>query len=137
MPRPSRFVVAFSLSAVFLFLAAVPTSAADLSGCWTGCWQDCDGHHGPLQASFCKCDDSQYHVVFTGRFWKIFPFRYSVTLNVVRQDGDKVILEGESYLGRLFGTFTYSAWATATDFVADYSSCKYQGQFRLQRPCYK
>jgi len=58
-------------------------------------------------------------------------------LNVVGQGGDKVFLEGESYLGRLFGTFSYSAWATETDFVANYSSCKYQGQFILQRLCCK
>jgi hypothetical protein len=123
----------FALSVILL--AAVPSFAAELSGCWTGCWQDCDGHDGPLEASFCKCDDSHYQVVFTGRFWKIFPFRYSVTLNVVRQEGDKVFLEGESYLGRLFGTFTYSGWATDTDFVSDYSSCRYQGQFILHRDC--
>jgi hypothetical protein len=126
-----------TISLFTLIVAATPSFATDLSGCWTGCWQDCDGHHGPLKASFCRCDDCHYQVVFTGRFWKIFPFRYTVTLNVVGQEGDKVFLEGESYLGRLFGTFTYSAWATETDFVADYSSCKYKGQFILRRTCCK
>jgi hypothetical protein len=125
------------LSLTAMLLACATVIATDLSGCWTGCWQDCDGHHGPLKASFCKCDDYHYQVVFTGRFWKIFPFRYTVTLDVVGHEGDKVFLEGESYLGRLFGTFTYSAWATETDFVADYSSCKYKGQFILRRDCCK
>jgi hypothetical protein len=47
--------------------------------------------------------------------------------------GDKVYLAGESYLGRLFGTFTYDAWATDGDFEANYSSPRYQGQFILRR----
>jgi hypothetical protein len=72
-------------------------------------------------------------VTFTGRFFKVLPFRYTVTLNVTRQEGDKVYLAGESYLGRLFGTFTYDAWATDGDFEANYSSRRYQGQFILRR----
>jgi hypothetical protein len=120
-----------------LVFAADSTCGPDLSGCWTGCWQDdCSGHHGPLRATFCKCDDTHYQVTFSGRFFKVLPFRYTVVLTVTKQAADKVWLEGESDLGRLFGTFTYRAEATCTHFVADYSSCRYQGRFILNRGCH-
>lgn len=118
-----------------LGLAVVPAAqATDLSGCWSGCWQDCkSGHHGPLKATFCKCDDAHYRVTFSGRFFAVIPFRYSVVLTVTGQDGDKVLLSGESNLGLLFGTFTYHAEATASEFTAHFSSRRYEGRFDLKR----
>ena len=117
-------------------ILAVPAVAhIDLTGSWSGHWQDCrSGHSGKLWAEFCKCDDCHYRVTFTGRFFKIFPFRYSVVLNAI-QEGDKVVLMGENNLGLLFGTFTYQGEATATDFFAHFSSCRYQGIFVLSRCC--
>lgn len=126
---------------LFTWLAgALPQSAqaVDLSGCWSGSWQSCTtGHKGPLRATFTRCSDKQYSVDFSGRFFKLLPFRYSVVLDVVQETDDQVTLSGSSYLGRMFGTFTYSASATSTDFQADYSSCKDQGRFLLSRcqPC--
>ena len=108
----------------------------DLTGSWSGCWQSSTNrHHGPLRAEFCKIDETQYAVHFRGRFFRIFPFRYSVTLNVVEYQPGRVILAGDSRLGRLFGTFHYTASATQTDFVVNYSSCRYLGQFILERCC--
>ncbi len=109
--------------------------AADLSGCWAGTWESCkSGHHGPMKATFCKLDESSYRVDFRGRFWKVFPFRYSVVLNVV-EDGDVVRLQGSSYLGRLVGTFYYDATATSCEFNATYTSCKDWGRFVMTRCC--
>jgi hypothetical protein len=107
----------------------------DLTGSWAGHWEDCrSGHCGKLWAVFCRCDDCHYLVTFTGRFFRIFPFRYTVVLNA-QQEGDRVVLMGENNLGALFGTFTYRGTATATDFFANYSSCRYQGVFVLSRCC--
>jgi hypothetical protein len=72
-------------------------------------------------------------VDFSGRFFKILPFRYSVTLDVIRDDGRTIELAGSSYLGRLFGTFRYQAQATEDRLTADYASCKDRGQFVLCR----
>lgn len=134
-PRVSRFWLAM----VFLAVSTSGISSAaavDLSGCWSGSWQSCTtGHKGPLKASFVRCNEKQYDVTFSGRFFKLFPFKYSVTLDVVEEDGDNVKLSGSSYLGRMFGTFTYSASASSADFRADYSSCKDQGYFQLSRCC--
>lgn len=108
--------------------------ATDLSGCWEGSWESCtSGHKGPLSATFTRCGDGEYRVKFTGRFLKVVPFRYTVTLTVVEDHGDSVTLAGSSYLGRLFGTFSYKAIADGCSFRADYSSAKDSGTFRLSR----
>ena len=120
-----------------MLIAASTASAADLSGTWSGRWESFDtGHNGPLNATFSRVSDDQYQVQFRGRFLKIVPFRYRVTLNIVEENDDRVTLAGESYLGRLFGTFTYQATADDESFTADYSSCKDQGRFTLCRRSY-
>lgn len=124
--------------AVFIGASAFAdrASAADLSGCWSGSWESCkSGHHGPLRASFSRCNDSQYLVTFSGRFFKLFPFRYTVTLDVIEESGDNVKLSGSSYLGRMFGTFTYSAEVNGGEFNSSYNSCKDNGWFRLSKCC--
>lgn len=115
-------------------LVAGTAAAVDLSGSWSGSWESCTtGHAGPLRAEFTRCGPTQYRVGFTGRFFRILPFRYSVTLDVVEDHGDRVVLAGSSFLGRLFGTFTYRATADACQFTADYRSKKDSGEFRLSR----
>ena len=49
-----------------------------------------------------------------------------MTLTVTGQDGDKVLLVGDSRLGPLFGTFTYSAEATACELVTALQPCACQ-----------
>ncbi len=123
-----------ALIALFLTLAAAPAAAADLSGSWSGTWQSTStGHAGPLRATFTPCGEGRYAVDFSGRFFKILPFRYSVTLRIIEDCGDRVTLAGSSWLGRLFGTFTYRADATDCSFEARYSSKKDSGVFRLHR----
>lgn len=132
----------FAFVSVVLFLAvassaqAEPADGVNLSGSWSGYWQSSTNrHHGPLQGYFTKCTDGSYNVTFKGRFFRIFPFRYSVNLRVVKEEAGKVTLAGNSYLGRLFGTFTYHASATDTDFVCYYNSCRYTGCFVLKKCC--
>jgi hypothetical protein len=109
--------------------------AADLSGAWSGYWQsESTGHRGPLRCTLTRLDNGAYRADFSGRFFKVLPFRYSVDLDVI-QDGDTVILSGQHRLGRRLGDFYYHAEATGDEFVANYSSCKDQGQFVLTRCC--
>jgi hypothetical protein len=129
MPHLARVCVVVAT----LFLSGT-ARAVDLSGCWSGSWESCStGHAGPLRAEFTRCGPTQYRVDFAGRFFKILPFRYSVTLDVVEDCGDHVTLAGSSYLGRLFGTFTYTAMADGCRFTAEYCSRKDTGTFRLTR----
>ena len=103
MPRP-RFLCPLALS--ILLAVAPPAAAVDLTGSWTGSWESTStGHAGPLRATFRPCGEDRWAVDFSGRFFKLFPFRYSVNLRVVEAAGDRVTLAGTSWLGRLFGTF--------------------------------
>lgn len=107
--------------------------ATDLSGCWSGTWQSCTTpHRGPLNAEFVRINANQYEVFFNGRFFKLLPFKYSVVMTATEQDG-VVYLSGSKYLGRMFGTFSFSATATDCQFNATYSSCKDNGLFTMTR----
>ncbi len=121
-------------SALIILVTAPATCGGDaVAGSWIGHWEDHSrGHCGPLRARFEPCGDTRYRAVFTGRFRQIIPFRYAVTLKVVKKEGDKVYLAGESRLP-FFGTFTYQALATSSSFVATFDSCRYQGRFVLER----
>lgn len=113
--------------------AAEPSPCIDLSGRWSGTWKDCgSGHHGPLHATFCRIDDCHYRVIFTGRFWGIFPFRFKADLNIVGQQGDRLILSGSQRVG-FNGTFEYNANASNCDFSATFDSRRYHGVFELTR----
>jgi hypothetical protein len=127
------FVTLLSLQVFFSGPAAM---ALDLSGSWSGNWSSgTTRHRGPLRCTFTKLDETSYQADFSGRFFKVLPFRYSVVLTVIADTGDSITLSGSHELGRRFGTFTYTATATCTDFVANYSSCKDNGQFTLSRCC--
>jgi hypothetical protein len=133
LTRRSLLAVATILGS---FVLAAPAQATDLSGGWSGTWQSTGtGHKGPLNATFCQLNASQYQVNFSGRFFKLFPFHYSVVLNVVSDDGQTVYLQGSSYLGKMFGTFYYNATVTNGCFNASYTSCKDNGWFRMTKCC--
>jgi hypothetical protein len=105
----------------------------DLTGNWSGHWESqTNGHRGPLSATFQRAIDSQYSVVFRGRFLKVIPFRYNAILDVTGYEAGKVLLAGSRKL-LFFGTFSYSAEATRTDFIATYTASKDRGVFIMKR----
>lgn len=108
--------------------------APEPTGCWSGEWNSCKtGHHGALKATIVPCGDGTYRAEFRGRFFKVFPFRYSVTLHTVAVEDGAVHLAGSQNLGRLFGTFHFTAVVTDCRFEAKYSSCKDSGTFSMCR----
>ncbi|HVK19028.1 MAG TPA: hypothetical protein VM533_19005 [Fimbriiglobus sp.] len=124
-------------STLFLSSAAradQPFGGPGLSGRWSGYWvSDKNGHTGPLRANFRKVSDACYRVTFTGRFWKVVPFVYSVNLAVTGTTGDAVTLAGETRAGPVIGTFRYDATATACEFEARFTSKNDSGRFVLTR----
>ena len=82
-----------------------------------------------------RLNDSEYEVFFRGKFFAILPFHYSVVMTASEQDG-VVTMSGSKYLGRMFGTFQFSAAVTDTNFNANYSSCKDHGCFEMTRCSY-
>lgn len=132
-----RALIAAALVALLLpatAAAAEPCQAPDLSGRWSGYWvSDKNGHTGPLRANFRKVSDARYRVTFSGRFWKVVPFVYSVNLAVTAASADVVTLAGETRAGPVIGTFRYDATATACDFEARFTSRNDAGRFVLTR----
>lgn len=124
------------IAAIALLVSASGSAFAqepNLSGRWSGYWvSEASGHTGPLNGRFKQTDDTHYRVVFTGRFAKVIPFRYSQKLEVIGSEGDTVFLAGSSRLPG-FGTYEYSANATSRDFHATYQSRKDRGAFILRR----
>lgn len=115
--------------------AATPAGAHDLSGRWDGTWSSqATPHHGPLHGNFRRAGASQYRVVFTGRFFRVIPFRYAVKLNIVCEGPQTVVLAGSSKLLG-FGEFRYHAVVNGNSFVASYQAKKDHGQFVLTRRC--
>ena len=122
-----------ALVAVALSGGLASAQEPNLSGRWSGYWvSESTGHTGPLKGRFKHVDDTHYRVVFTGRFFKVIPFRYSQKLEVVGGDGENVFLAGSSRLPG-FGTYEYSANATSREFHATYQSRRDRGAFILRR----
>lgn len=114
--------------------APAATAPTDISGRWDGTWlSHTNGHDGPISASISKLDDDNYSVHFSGRFWGLFPFEYDMVLTVAERREDALVLSGAKNLGLLFGTFSYTATVTKSEFNAWYCSRHDGGVFNMSR----
>jgi hypothetical protein len=130
MLRPTAVLVALLASAG----PSVADPGPDLGGRWSGYWvSDKNGHHGPLRATFRQVSADRYRVTFTGRFWKVVPFVYSVNLTATGGTGDVVTLSGSTPVGPVVGAFRYEAVATRCEFEARFTSRNDWGRFVLSR----
>ncbi|HEY2783793.1 MAG TPA: hypothetical protein VGJ05_02360 [Fimbriiglobus sp.] len=111
--------------------AADPVTGRDWAREWSS---ESSGHHGPLHARISKTSNGDYRVTFRGRFWVVFPFRYSTTLIPTGTGPNgEVYLTGQKRLGFGLGTFSTSAVATSNLFVAEFTSKRDSGRFTLRR----
>jgi hypothetical protein len=110
-------------------------NCVDLSGVWNcGYWKSfCSTHHGKLRARFVKCDACHYQVTFSGTFFMIIPFRYTVTMNVTGYGNGVVYLSASRNLPMFGGSFTMCGSASQCRFQANYTSKKDRGVFVLSR----
>jgi len=116
--------------------ATVVHASTDLSGTWTGQWgSQSTGHEGPMTATFCRLNNSQYSVTFTGKFCALIPFRYKAVLAAQQNADGSVSLSGSKNLGLLFGTFRFQGTASGNQFHATYRSKSDCGNFRMTRSC--
>jgi len=131
-------VAILSLSALAL-LVLMPTQLEaeeklDLSGKWNGTWRsEIRDHTGPLRAKFTVLEDAKVQARFNGRFFKLIPFHFNVTLEIVKNEDGVVTLKGKENLGRTLGTYTYNATYNNDKFVAKYSTEKDKGVFEVSR----
>lgn len=110
------------------------TSQPTLPGAWSGSWAShTTGHQGPLHASIRSNSDGNYTATFTGKFFKVIPFRYQMQLNVVSNDGHQMTLAGSKKLGPVMGYYSYRATVTGNQLSATYSTKRDRGTFSLRR----
>src|SRR5262245_30660401 len=88
-------------------------AAASLEGCWEGRWQSCtDQFQGTVKARITRCDATHYHCVFTGRAFKIMPYRYTVTLRACTDPETGRIHFKCSRKIPLWGMYWMNGWAS-------------------------
>jgi hypothetical protein len=106
----------------------------DLSGKWSGTWSsEISDHSGPLKAKFEVVDSTKVEARFNGRFFKLIPFHFNVTLEIVETKDGVVTLKGKEDLGRTLGTYSYHATYSNGKFVANYATDKDKGVFEVSR----
>lgn len=138
--RAIAFFVPMGLMLVALAFGGLPRASAQevhpisLTGSWNGGWySQTTGHKGPLQAKIRPSNDGHYTATFTGKFFKVIPFRYEMKLNVVANDGNTLRLSGSKKLGPLMGYYSYHATVSGSQFTASYRTKRDQGTFSLRR----
>ena len=122
------------LAALAILILSTQISSADgLDGRWQGGWQSCkSGHHGKLNAQFCRIDSTHVQAKFKGTFAKIIPFRYRPVLNIVHEEPGLIVLQGTKRIP-LGGSFEYNATITGDQFSATYRSRRDNGVWQMRR----
>jgi hypothetical protein len=115
-------------------IVTLATGGPALTGTWSGGWHSqTTGHKGPLRADIRPTGNGNYTATFTGKFFKVIPFRYQMQLNVIANDGKQLQLAGSKKLGPLMGYYSYNATVTGGNFLATYRTKRDRGTFTLRR----
>jgi len=106
----------------------------NLNGNWSGNWKsELSGHEGPLKAKFTVSGETKVQARFTGRFFKIVPFKFNVSLDVVSQKDGVTKLQGKQDLGRALGVYHYDVTYKGNEFIAKYKTDKDKGVFSVSK----
>lgn len=117
-------------------LMKLPSTAADLCGCWEGNWKSCtDGFQGTIKARITKCDENHYRAVFTGRAFKIMPYRYTAILTAVTDAETGITHFKSSMKLPIWGCHWMNGCATADKISAKYHTDDHKGYFNMCRTC--
>ena len=106
----------------------------NLNGNWSGNWKsELSGHEGPLKAKFTVSGETKVQAWFTGRFFKIVPFKFNVSLDVVSQKDGVTKLQGKQDLGRALGVYHYDVTYKGNEIIAKYKTDKDKGVFSVSK----
>jgi len=120
----------------FLFTAGPAARATDLSGCWEGTWHGCtDGLKGTVKANITRCGPNRYLATFSGRAFKIMPYRYQAVLTATHDPATgKVHFRCNTKLP-VWGCYWMSGSANQCSFCARYNTDDHVGYFKMSRVC--
>ena len=127
-----KFVL-FTLAG-FVSFYSVDHACAQAAGNWQGTWlSESNGHSGKLNARIHQVSPSQYRAVFRGTYFKVLPFRYATTLDVVGCGPGYVQLAGGKKLGPVMGEFRYQACVSGNQFQATFRSKRDHGVWQMRK----
>jgi len=122
------------LSVLALLFSSPSARAACLEGTWKGHWIGCtDGFKGTVKARITKCDSTHYRAVFTGRAFKVMPYRYTAIL-IAHKDPETghVHFKCTQKLP-IWGCYWMRGTATNCKFTARYHTDDHIGLFTMVR----
>ena len=140
--NPANSIKSFRswLLATAMLVVLNPSSclADELSGCWEGRWYGCtDGLQGTVKAQITKCNDHCYRAVFTGRAFKVMPYRYTAMLKAHRdEETGKICFKCTRKLP-IWGCYWMRGSADGCQFFARYNTDDHVGYFKMKRVCCK
>jgi hypothetical protein len=114
--------------------AAQPLPGNTVAGAWEGTWLSDSGKHGGKLWCIMTPETNQtYEARFRATYAKVFRFTYTAHFEMQPHDIGWEF-DGESYLGKLGGTYYYEGRATSSNMVSTYKSKYEKGRFELKRP---
>jgi hypothetical protein len=122
------------LCVLVLPLASSVARAANLEGTWKGHWVGCtDGLQGTVNARITRCDATHYKAVFTGRAFKVMPYRYTSIL-IAHKDPETGHMHFKcTQKLPLWGCYWMKGTATRCKFSARYHTDDHVGYFKMVR----
>lgn len=135
-PTKGTHVLSICLLAVLILSAGTTCHADELSGCWEGIWHGCtDGRDGTVKARITKCGNNCYRAVFSGRAFKVMPYRYEAKLTGFRDEATgKVNFKCTTKLP-IWGCYWMRGSADGCQFFARYNTDDHVGYFKMRRVC--
>jgi hypothetical protein len=117
----------------FMCCSGVSGIAQEPAGQWQGGWKsNTSGHHGPMRATITPRCDGNYDARFTGRFAKVIPFTYRVTMTPVATGPDGTTLVATKQMP-ILGEYRMTATVDGQSFNARYTAKKDVGTFQMRR----
>lgn len=133
LPR-SAGAAAFLACTLGAFGAVEPVRASDLCGCWEGRWYGCtDGLQGTVKAKITKLCDGRYEAVFTGRAFKVMPYRYKSILTAWTDPATGCMHFKVTQKLPIWGCYWMNGYVTDCQFTARYHTDDHVGYFKMKR----
>jgi hypothetical protein len=123
------------LPCVLALLYSSPIArAACLEGTWKGHWIGCtDGLKGTVKARITKCDATHYKAIFTGRAFKVMPYRYTAILTAHKDPETGNVHFKCTQKLPIWGCYWMRGTATKCKFTARYHTDDHVGKFTMVR----
>lgn len=105
--------------------------AGDITGAWVGTWQNTNNDHKDrLKAVITRVSDTEYTARFKAWWLGIFSGTFDATLSGRWEDGEYVFSGTQKVMS---WEFSQQGRINPTNFVSEYSSEDYRGNFTLHR----